>query len=219
MNSAPDYLADYACLGCAPDCGSEALERAWRRAISEAHPDRSRAPDAAERMHQLTTAYRRLRAFEHSHGRLPGRARERIERPAHHPDPAAYPAPTARRRWWLSIPVALAVGGVILLPQHDPSLPASDVAPSALPASATLAGESAAPAALIRLGDRAERVVALAGAPILVAGDVWEYGPSHVRLRAERVIDWYSSPMKPLPVPSERPIRQTGTLIEPPSQK
>jgi hypothetical protein len=59
--------------------------------------------------------------------------------------------------------------------------------------------------AWIVLGDTGQRVVELAGMPIIVNRDVWEYGPSHLRLRANRVVDWYSSPLRPLPVASERP--------------
>jgi hypothetical protein len=53
--------------------------------------------------------------------------------------------------------------------------------------------------ATIRIGDPKRRVRAVLGPPIIATAFVWEYGPSHVRFESGRVVDWYSSPMKPLP--------------------
>jgi hypothetical protein len=73
-----DYLSDFARLGLQPGCSLETLERTWRRAVSDLHPDRAQdGLDLATRtrlMHELTAAYRRLRNFEREHGRLPGGA-------------------------------------------------------------------------------------------------------------------------------------------------
>lgn len=76
-----DYLADFATIGAEPGCSPSELEAAWRRRVSDLHPDRSRpdgAEDAVDRRHSLSEingAYRRLRHFQRRHGRMPGAAR------------------------------------------------------------------------------------------------------------------------------------------------
>lgn len=59
--------------------------------------------------------------------------------------------------------------------------------------------------ARIKLGYTQAEVEALLGPPLLRNEDDWEYGPSHVRFERGRVVGWYSSPMRPLPV--DRPVR------------
>ncbi|WP_281187141.1 hypothetical protein [Aquimonas voraii] len=41
------------------------------------------------------------------------------------------------------------------------------------------------------------------GPPLVLQADLWEYGPSHIRFERGRVVGWYSSPLKPLPVDVE----------------
>ena len=53
---------------------------------------------------------------------------------------------------------------------------------------------------MIRIGDTKLRVRAILGSPILGSATAWEYGPSHVLFEDGRVVDWYNSPLKPLPV-------------------
>lgn len=80
MNGKPgqDYLADFATIGAQPGCSVVELEAAWRRRVSDLHPDRPPAGDGAGGTDQrallsdINGAYRRLRHFQRRHGRLPG---------------------------------------------------------------------------------------------------------------------------------------------------
>lgn len=124
-----DYLADYALLGLQPGCSLLTLERSWRQAVSALHPDRA-APGSdltllGRRMHELSSAYKRLRQFEREHGRLPGAP---LQTAAQHGMPAEVHAESegapemvsattlaaANRRggWWLP---ALALGAAIAI--------------------------------------------------------------------------------------------------------
>lgn len=75
-----DYLADFATIGAEPGCTPAELEAAWRRRVSDLHPDRSspdgRAADGERRevLSEINGAYRRLRHFQRRHGRMPGSA-------------------------------------------------------------------------------------------------------------------------------------------------
>jgi hypothetical protein len=213
MPVAPDYLADYRTLGCVPGCTPAELERAWRTALSRSHPDRADPllhADAAAQTQSLNTAYRRLREFSQRHGRLPGASVSPGAPPAagksadeHAPARAPNTRPRGRRR--LAFAAVIAVLGASWAMQPDPEQRAPEDAPA-------LASAATEPSAVATLGldSHADEVLALAGEPMLrrTAGtgiEVWEYGPSMVTLRAHRVTDWYSSPMRPLPVAAERP--------------
>lgn len=43
-----------------------------------------------------------------------------------------------------------------------------------------------------------DTVRAIEGAPIMVNGDRWDYGPSWIRFENGKVVDWYSSELQPL---------------------
>lgn len=80
MRSKPgqDYLADFATIGAKPGCSPAELEAAWRRRVSDLHPDRARPgnlngdTDARDVLAEINGAYRRLRDFQRRHGRMPG---------------------------------------------------------------------------------------------------------------------------------------------------
>ncbi len=59
---------------------------------------------------------------------------------------------------------------------------------------------SAAARKAIRIVDSRLRVRSILGSPMISSPTVWEYGPSHVLFKEGRVVDWYNSPLKPLPV-------------------
>lgn len=223
-----DYLADYRTLGCAPGCSEAELEQAWRQALRRVHPDRA-APgeqaEAAEQTQTLNTAYRRLRAFSRDHGRLPGSGRDASGWPGtpqpvvSPPMPAAPTAPPRRSaRRWLAVACILLVAALGLSwSMHDP-VPAKRAKRNL----STAAGEQRVDADF-GLDSHADEVLELAGEPVLrhgdeISGELWEYGPSFVRFRARRVVDWYSSPMRPLPVAAERPAHG-APITAPPSRK
>lgn len=225
-----DYLSDYRTLGCAPGCSLAELERAWRAALSQSHPDRAspgEQAEAAARTQALNTAYRRLRGFAQLHGRMPGQPTAAADTDvapapaAHstHPSSAARPGKgRARRRLALAaIVAALGVSWAL----HEPS-PSHSIRADAAAARGTIKRIAVA---RFELHSHADEVLELAGEPVLRQGDelrgeTWEYGPSFVVFRARRVVDWYSSPMRPLPVASERPPAQdTTALTAPPYRK
>jgi hypothetical protein len=223
--TADDYLADYAELGLEPGCSLHALERAWRLAVSELHPDRGAPGDSAlrsARLREVSVSYQRLRQFEREHGRLPGEA---VQTPppafvpvfadegaqsGYAPSPAADPGsrPAAASRLWLwpaFVLVGLGLTGVDWNSNTDPTSPATR-SQHPVPAAATagLAAEMDEPGTAvprrIRIGTDEAQVEHLMGTPITISRDIWEYGPSHVRFERGRVVGWYSSPLKPLPV-------------------
>lgn len=213
MSSGPDYLRDYDLLGCGPGDDRATIERAWRRAVSALHPDRG-GPDVEARSEQLsevTAAYRRLSKFAELHGRLPG------EPPPDGANGIRQPAvvalqPVARRSglgWLWFVPVAALLGWALVADESGPAEPRAVAAP--VPGSSAPAfGDAGLPVEkALRLGDGRQQVLAVAGAPLEVTGTElethWHYGPSFIQLRAGRVVGWYSSPMRPLPVETERP--------------
>ncbi|MCK7593995.1 J domain-containing protein [Pseudomarimonas salicorniae] len=232
MPVSPDYLADYRTLDCAPGCTVAELERAWRHALSRHHPDRAepgRHSEAALRTQALNTAYRRLRSFADQHGRLPGSAGPAAVKVEARPQPGARPAeavpeaPAARspRRSWLAVTAVCLVLGASWLLQPGPELAKRSVETSTGPAPTTAAALVAG--APLELDSSASEVRARIGRPPLrrVTGfdsEVWEYGPSMVALRDDRVVDWYNSPLRPLPFPSERP-ENAGAINEPLSRR
>lgn len=222
-----DYLADYARLGLQPGCSVETLERIWRLAVRELHPDR--APEGCDTeartrcLHELTGAYRRLRQFEREHGRLPGGMR----RACPHTGDTNVAAPAAmvgdraemlsieatarpRRRTGLA---AMAATGIVALMVWlsarevggEPAPVATALTVHTEPGATRTATSASAsrPGQRIRVGSTEAQVERLMGAPLVSEIDLWEYGPSHVRFQRGRVVGWYSSPLKPLPVDIE----------------
>lgn len=214
MERAPghDYRTDYALFGLRPGCTAAELRRARQRLSSALHPDRSGSD--GRRLAELNAGYERLLEFQRRHGRLPGQAPVVLAT-------GAGPAPCADRpragaasprsglRRALFGVALLATVAVLLLAGRTAStdgVATSDADPDAridgpvVPA----APAEARPRAQLRLGDDAARVRELLGDPFLRSGNVWEYGPSHVRFEDGRVAGWHSSPLNPLPVAQAR---------------
>lgn len=114
-----DFLADFAAIGIEPGCSSAELKAAWRRRVSDLHPDRGgrdAAPAGAlarEELADINGAYRRLRRFQRLHGRMPGTAAQPHPLPPPCPEPdddrhAMHPH-RARRRAWLPVILHLAL--------------------------------------------------------------------------------------------------------------
>jgi len=227
-----DYLADYALLGLQPGCSLETLERTWRVAVRDLHPDRAQDGldrDArTQRLHRMTGAYRRLRGFEREHGRLPGglmkpaavaaemRAPDAATESAQPPGTDAQAAallgaePRLGRSSLIAVP-ALAVVGLLLWAslqsEQSPSAHADVALASPSPTLPLGAGAAVAPplrpGQRIRIGSTEVQVERLLGSPLVTEPDLWQYGPSHVRFERGRVVGWYSSPLMPLPVDME----------------
>lgn len=224
-----DYLADYALLGLQPGCSLETLERTWRLAVRDLHPDRAQDGqdrDArTQRLHRMTGAYRRLRAFEREHGRLPGglmklaagaqeacapQSEESPEVAAEQSAATRGPEPRHGRSGLFATlglaAVAMLVWASLQSEQETAASPDAALASSTqrLPLGAAIpSAPSPRPGQRIRIGSTEVQVERLMGVPLVTEPDLWQYGPSHVRFERGRVVGWYSSPLKPLPVDLE----------------
>jgi hypothetical protein len=205
-----DFLDLYRILGVKPDCELVEFKQAYRRRVLVLHPDR-RARDgndiiAGERLQRLTALYGAAMRFHRQHGRLPGAHHQ--HRPADAPAtragttsissrPKRGEGLTRRSRWLWLMAAAAGTGWVLWSGRPMPSsLPAAPSEPASVSHPNTPVA-SVLPQRL-RLGMDSDTVRAIEGAPIMVNGDRWDYGPSWIRFENGKVVDWYSSELQPL---------------------
>ena len=218
MTDQTDFMVLYCELGIEPDCSMDGLRLAYRRRVADLHPDRG-GDAGGDELKALNKRYAAAIDFHRHHGRLPG---------------ATAPAPALRRHAFAAPPpvIAAAAGeeplqerrrrskfvvyGMVLvaalgawwLTRTDASLPEfldgvagdqREIRPSA--------------AIALRQGMHASDVAAMLGDPVhrALGGTHWEYGPSWVRFGCGRVIDWYSSPLRPLRASRSRPPDMAAT--------
>lgn len=217
MAAGTDFLLLYKELRLRPGCGLDELRVAYRRRVAELHPDRVQHQlyeDAATRLSNLNAMYTSAMEFHKQHGRLPGEAAvyrpDPAPRPQAPPQPSAEPpAPPKRASWVLTLLLVLAalvIGWILGAVEHD----GGDDQSSSAPAAPTVAfvvdtetGPAPAPKVVrLRVGMESERVVEIEGQPVTTAKDRWEYGPSWIAFHCGEVLDWYSSPLRPLKVDS-----------------
>ena len=203
-----DFLDLYRILGLTPDCPLAEFKQAYRRRVMLLHPDRRPSEEtdviAAERLQQLTALYSAAMTFQRQHGRLPGAAQARSARTAT-PSPAM-PAATRARRGprWLLVLTGAGVAGTLLWSMASHRKPAdTSFAPMTAKASEAVPAPPVetpriSSLLLIRVGTQADGVRHIEGDPLIIGGNRWEYGPSWVLFEQGRVVDWYSSPMRPL---------------------
>ena len=213
-----DFLRLYQELGLAPGASLDDLRRAYRRRVSELHPDRvgmtysATVPGAAERLQQITALYGAATQFHRQHGRLPGSATPppRLV-PNHEVHDAAEtrPARSPARLIWLLILVALGIWLVWASPWTDNAVdPEAEADVSAAPPNTTFevtedeeeaAAETRPAAPVMRLGMGMDAVLALQGEPVSRDRDRWDYGPSWISFDRKGMVDgWYSSTLRPL---------------------
>lgn len=213
-----DFSHLYAQLGLEPGCSLDALRHAYRRRISELHPDRHAGqeidPESQRQLSALIQAYKDALRFHAAHGRLPGGSRDEESPPpatGPNPEPASIqmlatpappsPAPHPQSRLWLLSVLVLMVLYLLVSRPTD--------APQAINIEAvTEAGSSQTMPVLhqaLSLGMSREEVLALQGEPTVRRGeDLWEYGPSWVRFDNGRLAAWYSSPLHRLKTRQQR---------------
>ncbi|MBS0558377.1 MAG: J domain-containing protein [Proteobacteria bacterium] len=214
MTRETDFLALYQELGLAPGrCSVDEFKYAYRRRVARLHPDRHPGSTAgAERMQRLTVLYDAALDFHRRYGRLPGAEQAAPlryvtsgGRPT--PPPTTTKSPHTRLRWVLFVLLVLFVLGWALSDLSEPELPPVSEAPAvpvARPAPAII--PATVPVAThIVLGMVSADVRQLQGAPVVESAEHWDYGPSWIQFSKGKVDDWYSSPLHPLKVDSERP--------------
>jgi hypothetical protein len=206
MGSETDFQKLYQELGLAPGCDMRTLTLAYRRRIQELHPDRrpdSDDPAADERLRTLIALYGAAQHFHQRFGRLPGTAScTPAPRPVLVPEHVLADTPRARpARNWLAVWTLPIVIGLCWW-YWDAAEPASAPEPGYVP---NLSDAAQPTARELALGMDPDAVLAVQGRPPLDLGDRWEYGPSFVRFEHRKVVDWYSSPLRPLKTSNQRP--------------
>lgn len=223
-----DFLDFYRRLGLDPGCSLDELKQAYRRHVAALHPDRQQGRPggnlAEARLQRLTSQYGAAMAFHRRHGRLPGargvaaeNARSSVIERGEVADPFAarssIPFPPqapreapARVRRGSRAKLFLLLGAIALVAlgwmMHGASLPSAggdandDAADSA--ATADAPPEPVSTEATLRTGMSTDEVREVEGEPVAAHGDLWEYGPSWIRFDHGEVVEWHSSPLRPL---------------------
>jgi DnaJ-like protein len=235
-SSATDFLTLFQELGLPANCTLDELKLAFRRRVSQLHPDRaSQIVDAESRLQRLTTMYNAALDFHRRYGRMPGVTTHGARKPAggamgaHIPNASrvsgeheAVPAQPQRSSGGLvllAVLAALAVIAWLIAGSVDESTNDAESTPPAhveaadpTPAESAIEDDDAAsPRATpaprhLRLGMTRDAIIALEGEPLSTNGPQWDYGPSWIAFRCGRVADWYSSPLRPLRTASTHPL-------------
>jgi hypothetical protein len=237
MAAPTDFLRLYQELGLTPGATIEQIRQAYRRRVSELHPDRAgtlsvRTEEATARLQNITQLYNAALQFHRQHGRSPGssvpsprtsvRARDvsasadRMRRP-----------PLSRTYLYASAVLACAIGAYAWLGTSDPSEDSGEIPAAAVDdigsAQPGMAGAEqdegrdlpiVVPAQL-EIGLSVEEVESIEDAPVMRSDVRWDYGPSWIAFEKGKVVDWYSSPLQPLRRATIRPAPQTHAHRQP----
>lgn len=207
-----DFLDLYRTLGLNPGCELSEFKQAYRRKIAMMHPDRianSRLnAQATKWVQRITTQYNAAMDFHRRYGRLPGAAAPTARVPIDSTVRRVHPphAPLVERKQLRArLMIALGIAAVCVLLWNVGSLSqnANVTSPKVSEAETTTSTPENTP--LLALGMSSESVHAIEGDPDLIEDDRWEYGPSWVRFEHGQVVDWYSSPLRPLEVSVDTP--------------
>lgn len=209
MSDQTDFVALYEELGLDAECSMEDFKRAYRRRVSQLHPDHTGRGTDMPRLQRLNHMYETALEFHQSYGRLPGattphpqtaaRSRMAAAHACESTDAPENDAPMAgfmyRRRYLL----LLALFALLLYwlgaqrsgsPTLDPAGPGDEVAPGLL----------APQAPRLALGMDQAQARRILGEPDDEHAARWDYGPSWVEFQCGKVASWYSSPLRPLRV-------------------
>jgi hypothetical protein len=227
MAGPTDFLRLYQELGLAPGASIDELRRAYRRRVSELHPDRlgqtytATVPGAGERLQQITALYGAATQFHRKHGRLPGSAgpphRQAMGTESTHTPPPPSTTPKRSPVIWLLGGIVLVVWLIWLPPWgSDDSMESDGVGATDHVAAEPVARarttpvaprppELPRPAQVLKIGMEADVVLALQGEPVSRDEGRWDYGPSWIAFDQDKVTDWYSSTLRPLKFATRHP--------------
>jgi hypothetical protein len=229
-----DFGALYRELGIDPTCSLAELRGAWRRRVSKLHPDQGGSAEDTGQLQQLNRLYDAALDFHMRYRRMPGamplgelspeRAGTSVENPSFASDLRRNELPASGfgriSRYFVAVSlIAIAVLGwrvvenkpengrvrtagagrdrVAVIETSDDS-GEQPVRIAAKPPTATLA---------IAPGMGKNTVRDILGEPLDMHALRWSYGPSWVEFRCDKVVDWYSSPLRPLRVSAARDAR------------
>jgi hypothetical protein len=212
-----DFLALFQELGLSAGCRLDELKLAFRRRVSQLHPDRigDRVPDAESRLQRLTATYNAALDFHRQYGRLPGySARAQPPSKTQHQDPpsnARAPASAVHRKP-MHVFIVVATAALLiwwLLDGARDDERVGEASPLSIPAESARIAEvlpaaSRAPHRLM-LGMSRQDALAIQGEPLSTSDEHWDYGPSWIAFKCGRVSDWYSSPLGPLRTSAAHP--------------
>lgn len=226
----PDFTQLYSQLNLPPDCSLEEFKRAYRRRISELHPDRRDSMSAPgletqNLLRELISLYAAAIRFNQRHGRLPGGAvhSTAMPRPSTVFRQHSYippPPPPSRQpvRHGRAISILLIALLLTLLLSWYWSTPTEQE-------ESTLAPEYTGPVTTVtvarsqlEVGMDKDTVLVIQGEPLHKYDTEWDYGPSWLRFEQGHLIDWYSSPLYRLRTTTStaQPKAATSPLQNPP---
>lgn len=209
MSEDTDFAALYRELGIDATCSLAELRGAWRRRVAKLHPDHGGSAEDTGRLQRLNQRYEAALDFHARHGRLPGaivagrppgEADESPQSDAwRRTDAVANEIPAAGfggiPRYFVAIAlIAVAALGWRIAIGREDSIGGADGH------TGRTAAEARKPAAEIAPGLGKDTVRNILGEPLDMHALRWTYGPSWVDFRCDKVVGWYSSPLRPLPV-------------------
>lgn len=234
-----DFASLYRELGIRAACSPDAFRQAYRRRVSQLHPDQRGSADDVARLQELNRLYDAALDFLHAHGRLPGALAPATQAPSESAQAVQPPRSSAPGRntplpdpevaalheegvgpagnWPLSryfiLLAVLAIVALVVSALKGMMSVGQEVR-SAGDAGVPLAASGTMPTA-IALGMEKERVKAIQGAPVGSHDIRWDYGPSWIDFRCGGVVtDWYSSPLRPLHTPTPHPTPRDWDVFD-----
>lgn len=220
MSEDTDFAALYRELGIDATCSLAELRGAWRRRVAKLHPDQGGSAEDTGRLQQLNQRYDAALDFHARYGRMPGAVApgrlggETAESPSAEAwrrtdaDADEIPAAGFGRIPRYFVAIALIVVAVLAWrivtgrgETVDSGAVDSRTVENADEHTGQIAAEAGVAAAEIAPGQGKDTVRNILGEPLDMHALRWTYGPSWVEFRCDKVVGWYSSPLRPLPVP------------------